>query len=167
MHHPTAALEAEVTTLKLRITTLEYELAKCRKDATYEHSKAGRLNNENMRLKAAQKDEAGKVAKIASDAMWHKEAAILALGSQSAPGSRSGASAAPTTPSRTRRRTWWACWRALLKAVELSAETTHLRLEVHSTNDESIAWYNYMGFEEWGEAEEGALMLTMERRGAA
>ena len=41
MHHPTAALEAEVTTLKLRITTLEYELAKCRKDATYEHSKAG------------------------------------------------------------------------------------------------------------------------------
>jgi len=80
LRHPLGAKEAEIAALRERIATLDGELSSAMSNRMYYESKAGKLQNENMRLKAAQSGQEGVVAKRCSgSSMVHKEAAILDL----------------------------------------------------------------------------------------
>ena len=79
IHHPLAALEAQVVDLQQRLAIKEAEIVAEQNRRSSERKAYERLRNENMRLSAAISEAEGAVSKIGSESMWKKEAAVLAL----------------------------------------------------------------------------------------
>jgi AmiR/NasT family two-component response regulator len=76
IHHPLAALEAQVVDLQQRLAIKEAEIVAEQNRRSSERKAYERLRNENMRLSAAISEAEGAVSKIGSESMWKKEASI-------------------------------------------------------------------------------------------